>query len=275
MTFLAGKGTGLGDDYTVFATVPGQGQVRTRHQGQEARPGHPGRGRDRDRRPKPDPERPQRRPPAGHRDPARTASRRAPVKGRYPSQVRSGEGSLRFLRDRVDGRLNPTRAARGRLRELPPVLHGQADRRRHGRAGRAVPEAPRAPGPRRLSAVAAGRTKRRTRSGPPSGVPGCAGRLARMARFNYGGQALIEGVLMRGHNAIAVASAAWRTNRLGVGAVEHGSSQMATRDGPARPRPRRPLRNPGHGPGWLIRSANLQVADNDGGEGELGKKSWP
>jgi large subunit ribosomal protein L27 len=23
MTFLAGKGTGLGDDYTVFATVPG------------------------------------------------------------------------------------------------------------------------------------------------------------------------------------------------------------------------------------------------------------
>lgn len=29
MTFLAGKGTGLGDDYTVFATVPGR--VRFEH----------------------------------------------------------------------------------------------------------------------------------------------------------------------------------------------------------------------------------------------------
>ena len=32
-----------------------------------------------------------------------------------------------------------------------------------------------------------------------------AGRLPRMSRFTYGGQALIEGVLMRGRDAIAVA----------------------------------------------------------------------
>ena len=45
MTFLAGPGTGLGKDYTVFATVDRQGQVRARHQGQEAHPGRGGRDR--------------------------------------------------------------------------------------------------------------------------------------------------------------------------------------------------------------------------------------
>ena len=49
MTFLAGPGTGLGHDYTVFATYP-QGEVRARHQDQEA---HPGRGGRDDRREQP------------------------------------------------------------------------------------------------------------------------------------------------------------------------------------------------------------------------------
>ena len=40
MTFLAGPGTGLGGDYTVFATVDGTVQVRARHQVEEAHPGH-------------------------------------------------------------------------------------------------------------------------------------------------------------------------------------------------------------------------------------------
>ena len=56
MTFLAGPGTGLGRDYTVFATVDRQGQVRARDQEQEAHPGRGGRDRRDDRRrPRPRP----------------------------------------------------------------------------------------------------------------------------------------------------------------------------------------------------------------------------
>ena len=50
-----------------------------------------------------------------------------------------------------------------------------------------------------------------------------AGRLSRMPRYNYGGQALIEGVLMRGRDAIAVAlrhpdgRIVWATERLDSG----------------------------------------------------------
>ena len=39
MTFLAGAGTGLGRDYTVFATVTGKVQLRARAPRQEAHPG--------------------------------------------------------------------------------------------------------------------------------------------------------------------------------------------------------------------------------------------
>ena len=42
MTFLAGDGAGLGRDYTVFATVTGNGPFRAPDQDQEA---HPRRGR--------------------------------------------------------------------------------------------------------------------------------------------------------------------------------------------------------------------------------------
>ena len=94
-----------------------------------------------------------------------------------------------------------------------------------------------------------------------------------MARFNYGGQALIEGVLMRGRNAIAVAfrhpdgRIVWASEALNTGPhgwrlatapfirgliVLYETLVMGTR--------------------WLIRSANLQAADENG-EGELGKGS--
>ena len=61
------------------------------------------------------------------------------------------------------------RAARRRVWQLPPVLHGQADDHRHGRPGRALPEAPGAPGPdlasRDLRPIrAAGLTARRSDS---------------------------------------------------------------------------------------------------------------
>ena len=53
MTFLAGPGTGLGRDYTVFATVDRQGAVRARAPRQEAHPRRGGRdGRTRAPRPR-------------------------------------------------------------------------------------------------------------------------------------------------------------------------------------------------------------------------------
>ena len=94
-----------------------------------------------------------------------------------------------------------------------------------------------------------------------------------MARFNYGGQALIEGVLMRGRDAIAVAfrhpdgRIVWASEPLNTGphgwklataplvrglVVLYETLVMGTR--------------------WLIRSANLQAADENG-EGELGNGS--
>ena len=94
-----------------------------------------------------------------------------------------------------------------------------------------------------------------------------------MARFNYGGQALIEGVLMRGRGAIAVAfrhpdgRIVWASEPLNTGphgwrlatapfvrglVVLYETLVMGTR--------------------WLIRSANIQAADEDGA-GELGKGS--
>ena len=91
-------------------------------------------------------------------------------------------------------------AARRHLLQLPPVLHGQADDRRHGRPGRALPEASRAFGAD-LSRAAS---------------PECDGdrptaarrRQTDVWRADYGGQALLEGVLMRGRDAIGVAVAA-------------------------------------------------------------------
>ena len=94
-----------------------------------------------------------------------------------------------------------------------------------------------------------------------------------MPRFTYGGQALIEGVLMRGRDAIAVAFRApsggivWAEERLDSGF--HGS---------------RWARLPGvrglvvlyetlvTGTRWLVRSASLAASE----EGvELGGARWP
>src|SRR5664279_4636887 len=94
-----------------------------------------------------------------------------------------------------------------------------------------------------------------------------------MSRYQYGGQALIEGVLMRGRNALAVAlrhpdgSIVWATERLDLGL-----------------RARRALKMPFlrglvllydtlvTGTRWLVRSATLQALEEDteGGPGTAG-----
>src|SRR5512132_105324 len=93
-----------------------------------------------------------------------------------------------------------------------------------------------------------------------------------MPRYSYGGQALIEGVLMRGRNAIAVAfrhpdgRIVWASEPLNTGphgwrlanapfvrglVVLYETLVIGTR--------------------WLVRSANLQAAGDDGAGEELGK----
>ena len=118
MTFLAGEGTDLGGDYTLFATTAGH--VKFEHATKDKKrvrviPAEP--------------------------------RQRSRHEARHPSQVPRGQGPLRLLRARVDGRLDARGAPRRRLRQLPPVLHGHAEHHRHGRPGRALPEAPGAAGP--------------------------------------------------------------------------------------------------------------------------------
>ena len=92
-----------------------------------------------------------------------------------------------------------------------------------------------------------------------------------MARFQYGGQALIEGVLMRGRNALAVAlrhpdgSIVWATERLDLGL-----------------RARRAMKLPllrglvvlydtlVTGTRWLVRSATVQALALEGGDAKGG-----
>ena len=96
-----------------------------------------------------------------------------------------------------------------------------------------------------------------------------------MSRYSYGGQALIEGVLMRGRDAIAVAfrhpdgRIVWATERLDSGF--HGSRWAKL-----------PLirglivlyETLVVGTRWLVRSASLQAVDEEDGESaELGKGS--
>jgi uncharacterized protein YqhQ len=95
-----------------------------------------------------------------------------------------------------------------------------------------------------------------------------------MAKFQYGGQALIEGVLMRGRNALAVAirhpdgSIVWATERLDLGL-----------------RARRAMKLPFlrglvllydtlvTGTRWLVRSATLQALALEEGDGQGGPGS--
>src|SRR3954447_22312936 len=104
---------------------------------------------------------------------------------------------------------------------------------------------------------------------PATGLSPRAGRLPRMPRFTYGGQALIEGVLMRGRDSIAVAlrhpdgRIVWASERLDTGV--HGSrwSKLPFVRGLVVLYETLIV-----GTRWLVRSASVQAA----GEGiELGK----
>ncbi len=162
MTFLAGEGTGLGRDYTVFATVTGR--VRFEHETtrQEAHP----------RRADAEPAAAARG--LAHTVAGTTAGRRRTegsagdpiVKAGDPSQVLPGGGPLRLVRHHVHRGFHAPELRVDVCSQLPPVLHGQADDRGHGRPGRAVPEAPRALGPR-LTAPRYVIPMRRARQGPP------------------------------------------------------------------------------------------------------------
>ena len=82
-----------------------------------------------------------------------------------------------------------------------------------------------------------------------------------MARFTYGGQALIEGVLMRGRDAVAVAlrhpdgRIVWANERLDSGF--HGSrwSKLPFLRGWSS------CTRPSSGHRWLVRSASVQAEE--------------
>src|SRR5262245_10130924 len=83
------------------------------------------------------------------------------------------------MRERVPDPFDEAGAARRDLLELPPLLHGQAEARRHGGPGRALPAPPRAGAGRQVD-------------------------LEDMSSL-IGGQAVLEGVMMRGPSNWAVA----------------------------------------------------------------------
>src|SRR5881392_3940809 len=101
--------------------------------------------------------------------------------GRHSPGVRPRHRALR-LRQHVHDAFHEAGAARRDLLELPPVLHRQAEARRHGRPGGALP-------------AAAGEGRAR----------GALDRVREMSQA-VGGQAVLEGVMMRGprHWAVAV-----------------------------------------------------------------------
>src|SRR5437868_1743976 len=100
---------------------------------------------------------------------------------RHPPRIRPRDRDLQ-LWEHVPDAVDEARAARRDLLELPPVLYGQAEAHGHGRPGGALPEEARA---------------RRARQAPD-------GPLGNMAS-NVGGQAVLEGVMMRGPGNWAVA----------------------------------------------------------------------
>src|SRR5262245_39626424 len=158
--------------------------------------------------------------------------------GRHPSRLRGRDRAL-FVRQHVHDPKHAFGAARGDLLELPPFLYGQAEARGHGGPRRAVPASLRKatgrPGRRRQGARGrprGGGQGARARGGPSRGRRGAArrggaGRGARRGRTGrgraglafasrmadeatrpnhfYGGQAVVEGVMMRGRDVWAVA----------------------------------------------------------------------
>ena len=147
MTFKAGENAGLGHDYTIFAKIDGQGALRARDPRQEACPDHPGggrAGRDRGIGPDPVPEAAT----TGGLGPARTAPEEHSFEAEHPSQVSPGEGPLRLVRHGLRARLHARGAPGGRVQQLPPVLHRQAEHHRYRRPGGALPAPPGSSGPR-------------------------------------------------------------------------------------------------------------------------------
>jgi uncharacterized protein YqhQ len=90
-----------------------------------------------------------------------------------------------------------------------------------------------------------------------------------MARYHYGGQALIEGVLMRGRNALAVAlrhpdgSIVWATERLDLGLRARRAMKMPFLRGLVVLYDTLVT-----GTRWLVRSATLQALTVEGEEGQ-------
>jgi len=165
--------------------------------------------------------------------------------------------------DRLDAN---QRAQDGSLLQLPSVLYGEAADSRHGRSGRALPEAPRSLAlisMRRRLGVAARIAQDRF-----ADVSRALHTLSLTARPTsgaaYGGQALIDGVLMRGPSHIGVAL------RAVDGSIAVTSEPIAT--GPIR---RRLTRIPvlrgavvlwetlALGSRWLLRSADVSAGDEE------------
>ena len=172
--------------------------------------------------------------------------------------------------DRLDAK---QRSQDGSLLKLPPVLYGEAADPRHGRPGRALPEAPRSlaliPMRRRLGVAA------RIAQDRFADVSHAFHTVALSARPTngaaYGGQALIDGILMRGPSHIGVAL------RTVDGGIAVTAEPIAT--GPIR---RRLTRIPvlrgavvlwetlALGSRWLLRSADVSAGDEERSTGGTG-----
>lgn len=172
--------------------------------------------------------------------------------------------------DRLDAN---QRAQDGSLLQLPSVLYGEAADSRHGRSGRALPEAPRSlaliPMRRRLGVAARIAQDRFADLSRTLHALSLAARPTSGA--TYGGQALIDGILMRGPSHIGVAL------RTVDGGIAVTSERIAT--GPIR---RRLTRIPvlrgavvlwetlALGSRWLLRSADVSAGDEERSTGGTG-----
>ena len=206
--------------------------------------------------------------------------RRRTREARHPSQVPRGQGPLRIVWPRVDGGIHPTRAARRRVQQLPPVLHGYPEHHRHGRPGRALPEAPGAPGPRpsRGTAAAASVAAPPSRTGPTAD-PRRVGRFdsGRRARASADAQLRVRrpGAARGGAHARSrcdrrgPAPSGWR-DRHRHGEADFGHPQQAVRKWPLVRGLVVLYETLVVGTRWLIRSANVQAEEDDV---ELGKGS--
>ena len=178
------------------------------------------------------------------------------------------------MQHEVLGRLDANQRAQDRsLLQLPPVLYGEAADSGHGRSGRALPEAPRSlaliPMRRRLGVAARIAQDRFADVSRALHAVALSARQANGAA--YGGQALIDGILMRGPSHIGVAL------RTVDGGIAVTAEPIAT--GPIR---RRLTRIPvlrgavvlwetlALGSRWLLRSADVSSGDEERATGGTG-----